>query len=254
METLRDAVLAFADVQLLTKPEYLFRGSPQTAVLRHAASCKWFGIIMPVAREKLGVAGEGTVDVLNVKCDPMMLGSFLMQAGFLPAYHMAKGSWLSVLLDGTVPLAQVTAALQMSYALIAGRASGKQRTEPKEWLIPANPKYADLAEVFAREREIYWKQSGRFIVGDTVYIYEGKPIGAITYACAVTAVDVPYRHNENGLHMETAVRIALRARFDPAQFPLTRLQDFGITGVRGPRGIPELLSAMLHTSGIPEKP
>jgi len=245
----REDVLEYAAAQLQTAPEYLFRRSPQTAVLRHAGSGKWFAIIMPVSREKLGLSGSGTADVINVKCDPLMLGSFLMQPGFLPAYHMAKGNWISVLLDGSVPVAEACAALHMSYALIARKAGGKQRTEPKEWLIPANPKYEDLSESFSKDPELYWKQSGRFIVGDTLYIYEGKPIGAITYACEVLQTDIPYHYNQGGLHMDTAVRIVLRRRFSPEQFPMERLHDYGISGVRGPRGIPEELSAALHVSG-----
>ena len=126
----RETVLQYAAEQFHTKPEYLFRGSPQTAVLRHSGSRKWFGIIMPVAREKLGLNGSGTVDVVNVKCDPLMLGSLLSEPGFLPAYHMAKHSWVSILLDGSVDAAQVTALLHMSHTLVSEKQ--KRRPAPKK--------------------------------------------------------------------------------------------------------------------------
>ena len=249
----REDVLRYAEMQMQTKPEYLFRRSPRTAVLRHAASKKWFAVFMSVPREKLGLSGGDTVEIVNVKCDPLMLGSFLMQEGFFPAYHMAKGSWLTVLLDGSVELSQITAALQMSYALTAQKAGGRQRTEPKEWLVPANPKYEDLSVSFAQNTELYWKQSGHFIPGDTLYIYEGKPIGAVTYVCEVLQTDIPYHYDQGGLHMDTVVRIVLRGRFSPEQFPLERLHDYGITGIRGPRGIPEELSAALRASAEPAR-
>ena len=45
------------------------------------------------------MSDEGIADVLNVKCDPVLIGSLRMQEGFYPAYHMNKETWISVLLD-----------------------------------------------------------------------------------------------------------------------------------------------------------
>ena len=47
-------------------PEYLWLDSPESAVFRHPASRKWFGIAMRVARRRLGLAGDAPADVLNV--------------------------------------------------------------------------------------------------------------------------------------------------------------------------------------------
>ena len=240
----RESILQLAAEQYGTKPEFPWAKSPESAVLR-CGNGKWYGLVMPVKREKLGLPEDGISDVLNVKCDPLMLGSVLMQKGFFPAYHMNKSHWISVLLDGTVPLERVTAALQMSYALTAGKSGGRMRTQPKAWLIPANPKFEDISVPLLRDHEILWKQSGRFIPGDTVYIYEGKPIGAVTYACEVTEINIPYRYNQGGLHMETVMRLKLLAVFSPEQFPLERLRDYGVASVRGPRGVPGDLLAVL---------
>lgn len=118
-QTDRTGVLAFAQDTFGTEPEYLFRSSPQTAVLRHPNG-KWYAILMPVAREKLiGSGGQGIADVINVKCDPLMTGSMWKQTGCFPAYHMNKNNWISILLDGTVPAETVFSALRTSYALVA---------------------------------------------------------------------------------------------------------------------------------------
>ena len=244
----RAAVLRFAAEQYGTAPDYPWARSPESAVLR-CKNGKWYGLVMPVGREKLGLPADGVSDVLNVKCEPLMLGSVLMQRGFFPAYHMNKNNWISILLDGTVPLSRVTAALQMSYALTSAKAAGRQRTQPKPWLIPANPKYEDISVPLLRDREILWKQSAAFIPGDTVYIYEGKPIGAVTYACEVTEINIPYRYNQGGLHMETVMRLKLLAVYPPEQFPPERLRDYGVSSVRGPRGVPDELLAVLEQSG-----
>ena len=245
----RKSVLNFAAIKYQTEPEYPWAKTPDAAVLR-CPNGKWYGLVMQVSKAKLGLPDDTVCDMLNVKCDPMMLGSVLLQNGFFPAYHMNKSHWITILLDGSVPEDRVFAALQMSYALAAGKSGGKGvRTQPKSWLVPANPKYEDLAQSLAVTGEIHWKQSGRFIVGDTVYIYEGKPIGAVTYACEVTAVGLPYHYDQGGLHMDTVMHLRLLRVYPPEMFPLDRLRDFGVASVRGPRGVPDALLAALEQNG-----
>ena len=36
------------------------------------------------------------MDVLNVKSDPLLIGSLRGQDGYFPAYHMNKEKWLSI--------------------------------------------------------------------------------------------------------------------------------------------------------------
>ena len=88
-----------------------------SSVFRHKGSRKWFALTMRVSFRRLGLPGDEGVDILNVKCDPLMLGSLLEQKGFLPAYHMNKQKWITVLLDGTAPRDQIEALVDMSYHL-----------------------------------------------------------------------------------------------------------------------------------------
>lgn len=87
------------------------------AVLRHRDNRKWFGLVMEVERAKLGLPGSGETDVLNVKCDSRIIGSLRGQPGFLPAYHMNKEQWISILLDDTVNDEQTKELLQFSFEL-----------------------------------------------------------------------------------------------------------------------------------------
>lgn len=102
-----------------TEAEYLWADSPNFAVFRHSASKKWYGIIMDVPANRLGLTGEESVDVMNVKCSDIMIGSLLATKGFLPAYHMNKNHWISILLDGAVPDDQIFPLLELSYDSVA---------------------------------------------------------------------------------------------------------------------------------------
>lgn len=116
---LREAVLKYALEQYGTSPEYTFESEPNFAVLRHTAGRKWYGLIMDVPKNKLGLSGEEKVDILNVKCDPAVNGSMCLNAGIYPGYHMNKQHWLSVLLDGTVEMSMIEMLIDTSYELTA---------------------------------------------------------------------------------------------------------------------------------------
>lgn len=100
-----------------TEPDYPWMDD--NAVLRHADNNKWYGLVMAVGRDKLGLSGDGTVDVLNVKCDPMLAGSLRQQDGFHPAYHMNKDKWLTARLDGSASDDEIKSLIDLSYELTA---------------------------------------------------------------------------------------------------------------------------------------
>ncbi len=98
-----------------TKPDYPWNDG--NAVLRHSDNNKWYGVILEVGRDKLGLSGEGEVDVLNLKCEPMLIGSLRAQKGYLPAYHMNKENWISILLDGSVPEEEIKKLIDLSHRM-----------------------------------------------------------------------------------------------------------------------------------------
>ncbi len=118
---MKEAVLKYAEEHYNTRPEYLWKKRyPDDAVLRRSDNKKWYALIMNVSREKLGLSGNGRIDILNVKADVIMLGSLRKKNGILPGYHMNKENWISILLDGTVSLDDILALLDLSYNLVSG--------------------------------------------------------------------------------------------------------------------------------------
>lgn len=114
---IRDSLLEYARKQYGVEPEYLWKKYPNYAVLRHPDNRKWFAVIIDVPREKLGLAGSDYVDIVDVKCAPVMIGSLRETPGYLPAYHMNKENWLSILLDGSVPVEEICKLLDLSFDL-----------------------------------------------------------------------------------------------------------------------------------------
>ena len=115
----REEIFEYVKKQYGTIPEYLWSSSPDSAVLRHHNG-KWYAVIMNVERSKLGLDGDDTVEIIDVKCDPEMTGMIIQTYGFLPGYHMNKHHWITILLDGTVGESKILDFLDMSYDLIDG--------------------------------------------------------------------------------------------------------------------------------------
>lgn len=111
-------------------PEMLWKDS-DSAAIRHKADKKWFGVILPgIAWRKLGVDREGTVDVLDVKCDPVVLPSLIDRQGLFPGYHMNKQHWITAVLDGSVPIEKLVWLIDASYMMTLKKPRRQNKAQP----------------------------------------------------------------------------------------------------------------------------
>lgn len=108
-----------------SQPEYLWENTPEAAIFRHPGSRKWYALFMEIPAARLGLEEEVSVSILNVKCDPLLIGSLRLEPGFFPAYHMNKSNWITILLDGPVLDGQIIPLLEESYDSV--RPKGKKR-------------------------------------------------------------------------------------------------------------------------------
>ena len=58
-----------------TEPDYPWADTPRAAVFRHAGNRKWFALVMEVPRSRLGLPGAEPLDIVNFKCDPILISS-----------------------------------------------------------------------------------------------------------------------------------------------------------------------------------
>lgn len=115
----REQLLQYVSEQYSVDEEHPWEKYPDNIVFRHQNNKKWFALIMPVSKSKLGLLGTDMIDILNVKCDPIVVGSLRNERGFFPAYHMNKINWITVALDGSVSDEKVKWLLDMSFDLTA---------------------------------------------------------------------------------------------------------------------------------------
>ena len=99
------------------KPDFPWEHSSRYqsyGAFRHRSNRKWFALIMNVKREVLDKNGNTSlIDILNVKISPAQ-GD---EPGIYPAYHMNHKTWISVVLDETLPDEKILELIDTSYQL-----------------------------------------------------------------------------------------------------------------------------------------
>lgn len=218
------------------RPDFPWKKYPGYGVFRNHENKKWYGIIVAIPKNKLDGRKDGAViEVINVEIPPEEGKRLCGTAGIYPAWHMNKKSWVSLILDDTLPDGQIMEFLDESYRLTQKKKDGaKQDTAPHTWIIPANPYYYDIISAFRKTDVVEWKQAGHIEKGDTVYMYMAAPYSAILYRCEAVEVDIPCREGDKKRE-RYCMRIRKDKTYDRSFCPLSEMRKRGIPGVRGLR-------------------
>ena len=80
---------------------------------------KWYGLMMEVPLQKLGVASKSDALILNVKIHPEDKERLIATDGFFEAYHMNKKHWISIALNVCSDDALVKECIYTSYKCVA---------------------------------------------------------------------------------------------------------------------------------------
>ena len=103
------------------KPDFPWEHSSRYqsyGAFRHTSNRKWFALIMNVTRDVLNKDGNTSlIDILNVKIPPAQGDELRQIPGIYPAYHMNHKTWISVVLDETLPDEKILELIDTSYQL-----------------------------------------------------------------------------------------------------------------------------------------
>ncbi len=80
---------------------------------------KWYGLMMEVPIQKLGVASQENALILNVKIHPEDKERLLSTDGFYEVYHMNKKHWISIALNVCTDDALIKECIYTSYKCVA---------------------------------------------------------------------------------------------------------------------------------------
>ena len=113
----KEQLLQFISERYSVDEEHPWEKYPEYSVFRHRNNKKWFALIMSIPKSRLGLKENEMIDILNVKCNPILIGSLRKERGFFPAYHMNKTNWITIALDGSADDEKIKWLLDMSFEL-----------------------------------------------------------------------------------------------------------------------------------------
>ena len=204
------------------------------AIFRNRESRKWYAIVMIVEKGKvLGTKDESRAEVMNLKVPKERLEEILQIKGIYPAYHMNKKSWVSIIMDNTVPDPWVEHLLEQSRSFTETR---NPQNAPHDWIVPANPKYYDVLGNLKAYGTLEWPGIKGVKANDTVYIYYAAPYSCLLMKCR--AVSFTGGTDAAGLTLEEV--------YDKDRYPLALLKEKGLNSVRFARRIPYSLKEYLE--------
>ena len=90
-------IIAFAGSKWDEKPEFLWKNFPDYAVLRRRDTNKWYALVARLSADMVGGSRKDIIEAVNLRRTDSMDGP-----RFLPAYHMNKKTWTTIVLDGSV--------------------------------------------------------------------------------------------------------------------------------------------------------
>lgn len=102
-------MIAFARETWGDELEFLWKQFPDYAVLRRKDTDKWYALVARLTADKVGGNKKEVVEIVNLRRTEGMDAP-----RFLPAYHMNKKTWATIVLDETIPSEELMRLLSAS--------------------------------------------------------------------------------------------------------------------------------------------
>lgn len=110
-------VISYISKKYNSELEYLWPKYPTDAIWRRGDNQKWFGLVMTIPKNKLGLDTEREVEVMDVRAEPEFIERAVDGKLFFRGYHMNKTHWLTFVLDGSVETSKIFSLIDKSFEL-----------------------------------------------------------------------------------------------------------------------------------------
>ncbi len=100
-----------------SEPEFLWKRFSDNAILRRRDTAKWYAALLTVQKNKLGLAGDGKIEIIDLRVRPAEVDALVDGRKYFPGYHMNKKHWFTICLDGSVPVEEIFERIDQSFVL-----------------------------------------------------------------------------------------------------------------------------------------
>lgn len=113
----REEIFDFVRDKYNIKPDYPWEKYSNYAALRHKDNKKWFGLVMDITSDKIGLNTDEHIDVINLKVRKEFIDPLRKKEGFYRAYHMDKSNWITINLKEINTINDIKDLIAESYEL-----------------------------------------------------------------------------------------------------------------------------------------
>jgi len=99
--------------------EFLWVKLPDCAIVRRKDNNKWYGLIMAIQKNKIGLEGNEKIEIFDMRMEPAELENIVDNKRYFHGYHMNKKNWFTICLDGSIPMKEIESYIDKSYELAA---------------------------------------------------------------------------------------------------------------------------------------
>ena len=100
--------------------EFLWEKYDDVAIWRNKQNDKWYGLLMIITEDKLGIDSNKKIEVLNIRYQKEESQKIIDKKNVFPGYHMNKKSWITIKLDNMVKTEKIKELIDNSYNLSLG--------------------------------------------------------------------------------------------------------------------------------------
>ncbi|MCD8356012.1 MAG: MmcQ/YjbR family DNA-binding protein [Clostridia bacterium] len=97
--------------------EFLWTKFPDNAIWRRKDNNKWYGAILTVSRNKLGLSSNEVVEIIDLRLEKEQIPKTVDNKRYFPGWHMNKNSWYTIILDNSVSTEEICCRIDESYKL-----------------------------------------------------------------------------------------------------------------------------------------
>jgi predicted DNA-binding protein (MmcQ/YjbR family) len=97
--------------------EFLWPRFPENAIFRRKDTGKWYSALLVLSERKLGLDSNKVIEIVNLKIKAEDTKALVDGKVYFPGYHMNKKHWITICLDGSVPIDEIFERINTSYSL-----------------------------------------------------------------------------------------------------------------------------------------
>ena len=95
--------------------EYLWDKFPENAIWRNKQNNKWYGLILTIEENKLGIKGNKKIEIIDLRYPKDDIKNIVDNKKIFKGYHMNKNNWITIKLDSSVTLEEIYNLIDISY-------------------------------------------------------------------------------------------------------------------------------------------